>query len=135
MKLLILAALLIILLTPRVFASQEGVLELDGFTIKSEGIGESGPVVVSGTKNNKNIFSSFIVKAFGKEYKLQGEDLEKISGKHYNGIQLSYEHGYKELGGKTIYIILNFGFTSGIKERTLITITESGSIKTETMKN
>jgi hypothetical protein len=135
MKILILIAVIIILLTSCVFASQEGVLPLDTFTIKSEGIGESGPVVISGTMNNKNLFTGLTIKAFGKEFKISEENLKKIPEKPYNGIQLSYETGYKELGGKTVYIILQFGFTSGIKEKTLITVTEAGSVKIETIKN
>jgi len=125
---------IMLLLTSNVFASQEGVLRLSSFTMQSEGIGESGPVSVSGTTNEENEFTELTVKVFGKEYKLSDEDLKKIPAKPYNGIQLSYEAGYKELGGKTLYIILQVGFTSGIKERTLIIITESGSIQVECME-
>lgn len=135
MEKIILLIVLMLLLTSNVFASQEGVLSLSSFSIESKGIGSSGPVSISGTKNDKNEFTLLTIKIFGKEYKISDEDLKKIPAKPYNGIQLSYEHGYKELGGRTIYIILQFGFTSGNRDRTLITVTESGTVKVESMKN
>jgi len=131
---IILVAAIMFLLTSSAFASQEGVLSLSSFTLQSEGIGESGPVSISGTTNDGNEFTALTVNVFGKEYKLSDEDLKKIPAKPYNGIQLSYEAGYKELGGKTLYIILQVGFTSGNRDRTLITITESGSIQVECME-
>jgi len=131
---IILIIVIILFLTSDVFASQEGVLTLSEFTIQSKGIGESGPVIISGKQNDKNEFTELTIKAFGKVYKLSEEDLKKIPEKYYNGIQLSYEAGYKELGGKTLYIVLMSGFLSGIREKTLITITESDSVRVETLK-
>lgn len=46
-----------------------------------------------------------------------------------NGIQLSYEVGYKELGGRTLYIVFSQGFTSGAVVKRFVTVTESGSVK------
>ncbi len=131
---IILIISIILFLTSHVFASQEGVLTLSDFTIQSKGIGESGPVKISGKQNDKNEFTELTIKAFGKVYNISKENLKKIPKKYYNGIQLSYEAGYKELGGKTIYIVFMSGFLSGIREKTLITITEQGSVKVETMK-
>jgi len=42
---------------------------------------------------------------------------------------VSYDPGYKELGGKTIYLSLYVGFNSGTTERVLITLTENGKIE------
>jgi len=116
------------------FASQEGVLNLSNFAIKSEGIGSSGTVQITGVANNEQAVISLKIEAFGKEYNLSQEELAKIPKGFYNGIQLSYEEGYKELGGKTIYIVLQMGFVSGIRNKVLITFAENGSIKIEEME-
>jgi len=117
------------------FASQEGVLDLSNFTVKSKGIGSSGPVLITGARNEQNEFVSLKIEAFGKEYNVSPEGLKKIPEGFYNGIQLSYEHGYKELGGRTIYIVLQMGFVSKTDNRALITLSENGDIKIEEIKN
>jgi len=85
-------------------ASQEGVLSFSEFSIKSRGIGKSGTVEIIGTKNEKGTFSSITVSAFGKMYSFPEDILSQISAINQNGIQLTYEAGYRSLGGKTIYI-------------------------------
>lgn len=113
------------------FASEEGVLNLSDFTIKSVGIGNSGPVQITGVVDKERVVASLKIEAFGKEYSLSQDELTKVPKGFYNGIQLSYEEGYKQLGGKTVYIILQMGFVSGVRSRVLITFTESGTIKIE----
>ncbi|MCG2711414.1 MAG: hypothetical protein L6416_03710 [Candidatus Omnitrophica bacterium] len=135
MKKLILVILAIILLSSNVFASEEGVLKLSNFIIKSDGIGDSGAISVTGIKNQQNEFIDLKIAAFDKEYKILEEDLKKIPSASYNGIQLSYVEGYKEFGGKTIYIIFQRGFTSGINKKVLITLSENGSVSIKEMKN
>ena len=59
--------LLLAIALPSVFptsASQEGVLTFNTFQISSPGIGQSGPVVVSGEQNSNQIVS-LTVQAFG----------------------------------------------------------------------
>jgi hypothetical protein len=51
-----------------------------------------------------------------------------------NSIQLSYEHGYKDLGGRTIYLLMTMGFTSGVPQGKLVSVTERGDIKIEDIK-
>src|SRR5262245_30302230 len=114
--------------TGAVFASQEGVLVLGAFRVESPGIGESGPVVVSGTRNSKGI-ENLRVEAFGKQFNLTQEQLKSLSGVLVNGLQLSYEGGYRELGGRTLYLLFSMGFTSGITQRRFVVITENGSVK------
>jgi hypothetical protein len=47
----------------------------------------------------------------------------------YNSIQISREAGYAELGGRTIYVKLGVGFTSGQLSRTrYVVVTEAGTI-------
>jgi len=117
------------LVIPPAFASKEGVLKLNTFSLESKGIAEFGPVKVVGEQSEQNEVKSLSVEAFGKKIELKPEDLSKIPKQPYNGIQLSYEQGYPEMGGKTVYITLQFGFTSQVKQRVLVTITEKGEIK------
>jgi hypothetical protein len=123
----------IFLIAVESFSSQEGVLSFSKISFESEGIGTSGPVSVL-CKNNKNEIHYLEVNAFGKKYILSQRDLKKISKLPYNGIQLSYEQGYKELGGKTVYIVLVFGFKSGTKEKIAITVVENGTIEINSTK-
>lgn len=50
----------------------------------------------------------------------------------FNGVQLSYEAGYRELGGRTLYLMLSEGFTMGGVKRRLVIVTESGTVKVVT---
>ena len=122
------------LLSSLSFASQEGTLKLSSFFLQSKGIGESGPVKVKGAVNENNRIVELSINAFGKDNEIPEEELEKIPAAFYNGVQLSYEEGYKSLGGKTIYIILQSGFISGIDNRVLISFTETGDVKIRELK-
>jgi hypothetical protein len=108
-------------------ASQEGALVLGSFKVESPGIGSSGPVIVSGTQG-KGI-TSLRVEAFGKQFDLTPDQLKSLQRVSANGLQLSYEGGYEELGGRTIYLIFTTGFTRQVIQRTFVIITESGSVK------
>ena len=113
-------------------ASQEGGLRFSSFVTESDGIGTSGPIKVSGTQNIKGI-ESLKVNAFGRLYELNAKQLKELQPFGANGLQLTYEHGYKELGGRTIYIILSTGFTSKTVRRKLVSVSESGSIIISTL--
>lgn len=117
------------------FASEEEVLNLSDFVVKSEGIDSLGAVQVTGTVGNDLSVTSLKIDAFGKEYNLSQEQLLKIPKGYYNGVQLSYEVGYKETGGKTVYIVLHMGFVSGVMNRVLVSLTESGNIEVEKIKD
>ena len=80
--------LVLIFMQSIAFASEEGVLNLSSFAIKSEGIGGSGPVQVIGVANNERVVTSLKIEAFGKEYVFLQEELAKIPKGFYNGIQL-----------------------------------------------
>src|SRR4051812_14950202 len=94
-------------------ASKEGILILRKFRVESAGLGESGRVVVSGTQGNDGP-ESVRIDAFGRSYSLTPAHIRELRGLTANGIQLSYERGYPELGGRTVYILFSKGFTSGI---------------------
>lgn len=116
---------------PLAHASQEGVLELSSFELESRGIGSSGPVTVLALKNDAGEYIYLAVKAFGKEYNLEKKHFKKISGIPFNGIQLSYETGYRQTGGRTVYILFQKGFASGTEEKTLLIVKEDGSVSIE----
>ena len=103
MKIIFVVLILNFLALPA-FSSQEGVLPLSEFLLKSDGIGNSGMIIVEGKKDSQGIFTKLNVKAFGKTFDVSGEPLKRFPIKAPNGIQLSYDEGNKETGGRTVYI-------------------------------
>lgn len=110
-------------------ASQEGILALSSFRLESEGIGSSGKVVVEGKRNDESKAVSLKISAFGKDYVVPEDRLAGLSRLSFNGVRISYEAGYAELGGRTIYIQFQAGFTSGTREKVLVTLTEDGKVE------
>lgn len=109
-------------------ASQEGVFTFRKFRFES--FDESGPVVVSGTQKDTGI-DTLRIDAFRKSFMLRPAHLKQLRGLIVNGVQLSGEGGYAELGGRTIYLVLSMGFTSGISKSKLVSVNERGEIKIE----
>ena len=91
-------------------------------------MGASGPVLVKGRRDKAGNFETLVVKAFGKNIEIPKPLLARIPN-GANGIQLSYEAGYKQLGGRTIYILFLTGFTSVIKEKMILSVNEDGQSK------
>jgi hypothetical protein len=112
-------------------ASKEGILPLSNFRIESDGIGNSGKVIVEGKQGKDDRLLSLKVTAFGKEYVIPKNQLAELKGVAANGVLLSYEGGYRQTGGRTIYVQLQMGFTSSTRTRALITLTEDGTIQIE----
>jgi hypothetical protein len=123
----ILVIIIAFLMIPSAFASQEGMLPFSEFKIQSNGIGESGIVVVEGVKDTSGKYMKLTVKAFRKTIEVSNDVLRQIPSEYQNGIQLSYGGGYKELGGRIIYIVFQKGFTSGKIESFTIAVTEDGN--------
>ncbi|MGN6656879.1 MAG: hypothetical protein ACTHJ9_16245 [Rhodanobacter sp.] len=117
-----------LLFAPLALASKEGVLPLGTIHIESSGIGESGPVILSGVQTAQGM-QSLTIEAFGKKFQLSPAQLRELQGGFFNGVQLSYESGYKETGGRTIYLLISKGFTSGAVAQRYIVVTENGTIK------
>ena len=111
-------------------ASQEAILAIGEVRITSPGIGESGPIAVTATRGPKG-FSALEVKAFGHATSLTRAQLTKLQGQFVNGLQLSYEAGHKESGGRTVYIVLSKGFTSGMQESQQVSVNEEGTVTVE----
>ena len=111
---------------PESAASQEGVLVLGSFKVDSQGIGESGPVALSG-RQGPDGFESLTVSAFGKNFILTKPQLDAMKGGNVNGLQLTYERGYRSLGGRTLYLRLSTGVSSGVVESKSVTLKENGN--------
>ncbi len=116
----------ILLIAQSALASKEGVLPLSEFKIQSQGIDDSGVVTVEGTKDPVGDYQKIVVRAFGKTIEISKELLGKIPSKNQNGIQLSYEQGWGAKGGRTIYIMFLFEFTSGVRENFIVAVKEKG---------
>ncbi len=121
--------LLFIALTGFAHASQEGILAFSSFRLESAGIGSSGKVVVEGNQDESRRIVALKVEAFGKIFDVPKEKLAGLSELPSNGVRISYEHGYTQLGGRTIYVELQMGFTSGVRKQARVTIPESGAIE------
>ena len=112
-------------------ASEEGAFTFHKFRFESRD--ESGPVVVSGTAQFNSI-ESLRIDAFHRSFALKTAQLKQLRGLILNSVQLSGEGGYAELGGRTIYLLLSTGFTSGITQSKLVTVNERGDIKIENVQ-
>lgn len=123
----------VVLASLNVFASKEGILNINKFVLESEGIGSSGPVKISGEKNQRGEFVSLTVEAFSQKYEISPENLAKIRETSFNGIQISYCGGYPELGGRVIYLIFQLGFIGRVDRRILLSLTEDGKIEVSTI--
>ena len=128
MKPLIIITLLIAFACSAI-ASKEGILAFSSFRLASAGIGSSGEVVVEGRQDAQAQITALTVSAFGKNYVVPKEQLTKLAELRSNGIRISYVQGYPELGGRTIYIQLQMGFTSSSRMEALISLSENGEIK------
>lgn len=111
--------------SPLAFSSKEGILSWSEFTISSQGIDSSGPVKVSGTQSSAGVLR-FKVEAFGRVFVAPSNAIQELRGFSANGLSLSYEAGYKEVGGRTVYLIFSRGFTSGVVSTKTVAIYENG---------
>jgi hypothetical protein len=114
-------------------ASEEGAVPFSSFTFQSTDI-ETGVVSVSGTQAATGI-SALNIKAFKREFNLSKVQLENLKGIIVNGVQMSAEGGYPQIGGKTIYLRLSMGFTSGTASGKFVIVNERGDIRFEPIKN
>ena len=94
----------------------------------SPGAGDSGPVVVTATRG-PNGLSALAVQAFGRTTRLTADQLAKLHGPFVSGLQLSYDVGYKELGGRTVHVLLlSYDYMSGVHEAQSILVNEKGDV-------
>lgn len=125
----LLLAIFVLTFATHAFASKEGILPLSAFRLESDGIGDSGKVVVEGKGDKDGHIVSFKVTAFGSEHVIPKEKLVELAGLMTNGVRITYEAGYAEVGGRTVYVHLQMGFLSGTGGQRYIAVKENGTIE------
>ena len=123
---------LVLFASLNVQASEEEALAMASFTFQSNGI-DLGPVTVTGAQSVAGI-SALTIKAFGRDFTLTGTQLQQLKGVMVNAVQLSYETGYPKTGGRTVYLQLWTGFTSGMAPGKRVIVKERGDITVEEVK-
>jgi hypothetical protein len=131
----ILLATLVIAMARGSYASQEGLLPISRFRLDSDGMGRSDKITVEGKQDAKARLIQLKVKAFGKRFVVPPSQLGSLDRLCANGIRLSYESGYEDLGGRTLYIQLQMGSTSRTLQTALFTLTEDGKIELGRIQN
>ena len=126
---LLCAVLVPLALAQPAYASKEGGLSLYTVKLDSPGMHDSGPVHVEMKRSDEGI-ESLRVFAFGKTETAPSALLASIKQKRWlNGVQLSWERGYPEMGGKTIYLSLTEGGTAGVVVVAVIGFSEGGKFE------
>jgi hypothetical protein len=114
-------------------ADVEGALTLSNIRLDSQGIDKSGPIHIDGTQSERGI-STLTVSAFGKRLTLSASQLATLGSRTFNSIGLSYSQGYPNTGGRTVYLLLCHGFSSGMKVIAVIAVNEQGGVRVEAAK-
>ena len=107
-------------------ASKEGGLSLYNVVLDSPGMLGSGPIHVEMKRTDDGI-GELAVSAFGRNEMAPPELLESINEKDgISGVMLSWEQGYKVMGGQTVYILLTEGASWGNVVVAIIKFSEDG---------
>lgn len=109
-------------------ASQEQVLPVSEFYMKSKGVGESGEVLINGKIDNQGRFVSLSVNAFGTIYLIHPWLMQRISLPYQNAVELSYEERSREHGGRTIFLRFQSGLSRSSNKHIKISISENGAM-------
>jgi hypothetical protein len=111
-----------------VFSSQVALLPISKFEVATVGKGDSGAIRIFGTQNAQGI-DSLTVEAFGRKTNLSQKDLAQLKGLFSNGLVLSYEHLFAELGGRTVYLLFIDGFDANSDASCTVEVSESGAVR------
>jgi hypothetical protein len=65
---------------------------------------------------------------FGREFTLSTDQIKLLADLPFNGVQLSFESGYEQLGGRTLYILFTKGFISHRVTGKLVILNERGDV-------
>lgn len=115
-------------------ADQEGRMPLSHVQLDSIGLDNSGPVHVEATQS-ENGLTDLRVTAFGKTQVATPAQLASLGGKIANSIGITYSRGYANVGGRSVYLLLCQGFSSGVRVIAVVTITETKGIRITAGKN
>jgi hypothetical protein len=117
-----------------VFASQEGTLPWTAFTIQtSDQDNWTNGVTITGTQSTTGV-TSLKVTAFKRDFILTTAQIKQLRGFSANGLLVSFETGWKEFGGRTLYLTFQVGFGAGVQETLVIRLNEQGEVKIEKKK-
>ena len=122
-----------ILFSCAAMADMEGPLSFTSVQMDSEGIEDSGPVQVRVVQGAKGI-SKFEISGFGKLFSLTKLQLAPLGDDKFNGLTISYSHGYSATGGRSIYVLLYKILPSGTEAAARVTVTEHGDPQVEAIK-
>jgi hypothetical protein len=102
--------------------SQELYLPWSTFRIDLGTLGSVGVIEIYGVQAERGL-SRVAVKAFGREFEFTPAQLKQLEGLTINGVEVTYEAGYPEVGGRTIYLLFSMG---RVKQR--VALSEHGGI-------
>ena len=125
---LVSSVVLTVPISREVRADEEGMVMLTKIEAASTGLDNSGPVHVEASQSAHGL-TQLTVSAFGKLQSLSLAQLSSLAGQTFNSIGLSYSRGYPETGGRSVYVLLCQGFSSGIRVFEVVTVTESGCVR------
>lgn len=118
---------------PEVWSSEEGAVVWSSFSIHSAGLDDSGPIEVLGQAERGTV-TKLTIKAFGRENVLKPEHLRQLDGLYLNAMQLTYEPGFTDVFGPSIYLTLSTSFASGATIEKRVMVTEGGTITVGTLR-
>lgn len=110
------------------FASQEGAVPVAEFSIGWDG-GEDGPITARGVRRPDGSLQRFTVTAFGRALEMPDAVMAELAKLRFNGVLLSAEPGYPDLGGRTAYLQFVVGFTSGTASSVVVAVNERGDVR------
>ncbi len=121
--------IIILLLVGSAMASEEKLLPLSKFRIQSNGIEDSGSIIVDGIKDADGFFTKLTVNAFDKTFDVSVEAFKEFPFKlkPQSGIQLSYKKNPKQAGGRTVYISFLSGSGAETKNAFVLLVSEDGN--------
>ena len=106
-------------------ADEEGRVPLARIQFDSVGLDNSGPVHVEVTQSAQGV-TEMNVSAFGSVHNLPLDQLATIKGLIFNTVGVTYSQGYAIVGGRSVYILLCQGFSSGVSVLAIVTVKEKG---------
>lgn len=127
MRALLAVFLLVLAISENVFASREGMLTFSDFAIKSDGLEGSGKISMEAKQGAMGV-TYLKLNAFNREILLDEEQLRSLQNIYLNGVQLSYERGNQNSGGRTVYVIFSRGFTAGVEVVKILAVNEKGEV-------
>jgi hypothetical protein len=115
-------------------ADEEGRLPLAHMYFNSAGLDNSGPINIDALQDSSGI-SELKVSAFGKLNTVTKAQLAVIGGRAFNAMGASYSRGYAITGGRSVYVLLCQGFSSGMEVAAVVTVTERGDVRVKAIQS